>query len=84
LVGAIPAAVKSGLSVGCANAPLLAAIAREYQQGRLLLIGTTVWMPSAPTSGTSVQSPLVVIRAPSISSARSCARRLLCLPCSSR
>jgi len=41
LVGAIPAAVKSGLPVGCANAPLLAAIAREYQQGRLLLIGTT-------------------------------------------
>ena len=33
--------MKSGLPVGCANAPLLAAIAREYQQGRLLLIGTT-------------------------------------------
>ena len=64
--------------------PMIAAIAREYEKGRLLLIGTTDLDAQRAASGTSARLPPAAIPARSTSSARSCARPPPCPVSSSR
>ena len=60
---------------GYADQKMFDAIAREYQKGRLLMIGTTDLEPSGRSSGTSARWRPAGIPARSNFSARSCAPR---------